>query len=460
MNEHVDFERLVAGHIADEGATPPSEAFYDELFTRAARKGPRPEWLALIKESPMRSNSRVTVGSPTVRVVAILAATMLLAVALAAAGAGVQRLLAAGPLVVAQDGSGDYTTIAEAISVAEPGDIVQVRPGDYVEAVVVDKDITLQGDGDRASITLTAPDDGPTSPTGIVAAWESVDDPYSLLVSESDALISGITFTGDRSAVHVLGGSPTLEDLHFMELGGLDPGDDSSLVLTGGTTALVRANTFEGGGNVRVYDQSAPIIEDNLIVDGPTLAGNFGDAAIVRNNTIRKPLGNGIAVTNPSSVLIEGNTLELVPGYAFALFDPAAQVRSAGGNVETYRPVYRDNQVIGGMNGLQGLPGGEHVLEGNRFTDLSGVAIAIESDVTATGNVMTGHGTGLMITDGAPRITDNDVSDGTVGIVVFAAADAVFSGNTACGNETNLRLVGEAEAPGGDNEICEDEVSE
>jgi hypothetical protein len=49
MNEHVDFERLVAGHIADEGVTPPSDAFYDELFSRAARSGPRPEWLALIK---------------------------------------------------------------------------------------------------------------------------------------------------------------------------------------------------------------------------------------------------------------------------------------------------------------------------------------------------------------------------------------------------------------------------
>ena len=108
MSEHVDFERLVAGHIADEGATPPSDAFYDQLFTRAGGSGQRPEWLALIKEPPMRTDSRVAVGSPTVRVMAIMAAILLLIVATAAAGIGVQRLLAAdSAIIVDQSGNGD-----------------------------------------------------------------------------------------------------------------------------------------------------------------------------------------------------------------------------------------------------------------------------------------------------------------------------------------------------------------
>ena len=95
MNERIDFERTVAGHIASEGVAPPSDAFHDELFSRADRHGQRPRWLALMKEPPMRTNSRLAVGSPAVRVAAIIVATLLLTAAIAGAGIAGQRLLAA-----------------------------------------------------------------------------------------------------------------------------------------------------------------------------------------------------------------------------------------------------------------------------------------------------------------------------------------------------------------------------
>lgn len=93
MNEHVDIELTVAQHIEGVGVGPPSDAFYDGLLTRAGRTRQRPRWLAMLKEPPMRYRSRVAFGSPTARVAALAAVTMLV------------TILGAGALVAAQSPS-------------------------------------------------------------------------------------------------------------------------------------------------------------------------------------------------------------------------------------------------------------------------------------------------------------------------------------------------------------------
>ena len=232
MSEHVDFERLVAGHIADEGAAPPSDAFYDELITRAGGSGQRPEWLALIKEPPMRTNSRVAVGSPTVRVMAILAATLLLALALAAAGAGVQRLLAAdGPIVVAQDGSGHFATVQEAVTAARDGDEILIKPGTYQGGIDIDKDIVIRGE-DRGGVIVEAgigcsvPDnpfstiDCPGDPRRYTDTWLSAR-PYAFLLDGTEAELSDLTMElGVAHGVIARGGAPIVVTVNGCTYGG------------------------------------------------------------------------------------------------------------------------------------------------------------------------------------------------------------------------------------------------
>ena len=46
--------------------------------------------------------------------------------------------------VVSQDGTGDYSTISEAIENAETGTKIYVKPGSYEEYLYIDKDIELQ----------------------------------------------------------------------------------------------------------------------------------------------------------------------------------------------------------------------------------------------------------------------------------------------------------------------------
>ena len=44
---------------------------------------------------------------------------------------------------VAQDGSGDYASVNEAMEVSEPGDSILVNPGIYYENIYLDHDINL-----------------------------------------------------------------------------------------------------------------------------------------------------------------------------------------------------------------------------------------------------------------------------------------------------------------------------
>ena len=146
MNDDRAYERLFAEGLTERSlprARPPARL--RPIKSTTGRMRPRPRWLALIKEPPMRISSRVAVGSPTARLAAILAATLLLAVlATGAVVAGGTLLAGPAPIVVAQDGSGSHQTIAEAVAAATDGDTIRVRPGTYPEAVVVDKDIAIR----------------------------------------------------------------------------------------------------------------------------------------------------------------------------------------------------------------------------------------------------------------------------------------------------------------------------
>lgn len=80
MSDERSFERFVADHVAGAaGDVRLPDDFYDDIHAFASRTRQRPEWLALIKEPPMRIDSTLGVGSPIARVAAFAAATLLMA---------------------------------------------------------------------------------------------------------------------------------------------------------------------------------------------------------------------------------------------------------------------------------------------------------------------------------------------------------------------------------------------
>src|SRR5438552_1510024 len=70
---------------------------------------------------------------------------------------------------------GDYAEIAEAVQGVSAGTVIKVKPGKYTQPVVLDKNVTIVGDGKREKIIL------------------DVKDGYAMVVDTDKARIKGLT---------------------------------------------------------------------------------------------------------------------------------------------------------------------------------------------------------------------------------------------------------------------------
>lgn len=380
----------------------------------------------------MRTNDHLAVGSPAVRVAAILVATLLLAVLLAAAGiAGQQLLAASGPIVVAQDGSGTVETITEAVAMAADGDEVLVRPGTYTEVVVIDKDITLGGDGRREDVVLEFGSDGPvlTTPYGRV--------PYGLMLLDSEAVVRNLTVNGPNvgAAFVFVGGAPTLEQVSNDLEGSFGAGPHTSIAVLNGAGGTVR-DSFLDGPAWDVGGPSIPEYEDvtgtgQFIAEGNTLDGGFGfdvtDGSVFLRNTIT---GGGViepSLIGSGSVLIAENDVAVIEilgsSDGFTIRDNTVHATSFGGTGIT-------------------LGTGAAIVEGNAISDVhTGIVVPEGASPTITGNQLEGLNTGIR--------------------VVGADSEPVIEGNQFCGNGQDLVVPeGSALALDASNEICADGAAE
>ena len=62
------------------------------------------------------------------------------------------NVFAAKTIIVAQDGTGDHSTIQDGVDAASDGDTVKVYDGTYYEAVNIMKSVTLIGNGTTKTI--------------------------------------------------------------------------------------------------------------------------------------------------------------------------------------------------------------------------------------------------------------------------------------------------------------------
>ncbi|WP_445628072.1 hypothetical protein [Nostoc sp. DSM 114167] len=61
-------------------------------------------------------------------------------------------------LIVSQGESGCYQSISKAIDDASPNATILVRRGNYQESIIIDKPLTIIGDGLRRDIVITGTD--------------------------------------------------------------------------------------------------------------------------------------------------------------------------------------------------------------------------------------------------------------------------------------------------------------
>ncbi len=108
---------------AEVAGSMPADLEHDILAT-TGRMRPLPRWLALLKEPPMRIHHRVAVGSPTVRLIGVMALTIALALATAGAVAVGASLLPEPPKPPPFG-----TAVTGSMYYSQDGDIYRAEPG-------------------------------------------------------------------------------------------------------------------------------------------------------------------------------------------------------------------------------------------------------------------------------------------------------------------------------------------
>jgi len=455
MSTEERFERLLSELLDEDTPTRAPDRLLPET-QRALRHVHRwPRWLALLKESPMRISSRVAVGSPMARVAAIAVATLLLAVMATGAVIGGSQLLAGpGVIVVAQDGSGDFATITEAVEAAEDGHTILLQPGTYIEAITISEDLHLTGDAeDPSTVVIQAPPDGPTF---FADDWQM---PYSLLLVDTDSTVSDLTIRGTDSSVIVHGGAPTLEGLVLNGVGcsyggDLDCDGGDGVLIQAGSRATLTGNALLGGGSIGISDASEPLIEGNTLSGGPHIWGWPGDEAVVRDNTISGTFKRAVWVGGPSTVTIEGNTITDSAGNGIT-------VGSGAGDTDMNATV-RENDISGVNVGISIATDGAHpTIEGNELSGNTTGILVHRTDATVANNFIHGNKSGIAIDRSSPNLENNSIVDNGVGLAILSvSARPTLLGNEICGNETNFRLMRNVEMPATDgNDICPDSLA-
>jgi hypothetical protein len=258
---------------------------------------------------------------PRSRTLGAVFGVCLAVVCLCLAGTGTVAAQSAD-IVVATDGSGNYTTIQTAIDNAVQNDIIEVRPGTYAESVEVDKDVTIVAP-DGASI---AP------PSGAVSAVTITD--------ASEPQLENLTITGNNRIgldARSTTGAWTVTDL---QITGVDFGitalsSTGEWVVDDTTIANVETRGISADGSEGKWTINSSTIRD---VSGIGLDAYRIEAGVIKNSKITDVTQTGINLDDTGGDwVVENVTVENV----------GATGINAGDTNATHAPVIRDTTVVG-----------------------------------------------------------------------------------------------------------------
>jgi PPM family protein phosphatase len=207
--------------------------------------------------------------------------------------------------VVSQDGTGDFTTIREALDRARAGDTVRVEPGEYAERVVLTGSVTLES---------TLP-----GAAKIVRAADANERAAAVELQAGGARITGFRIVGDASR-------PLDVGVRFRRANGEADGLDISgtriaaVEIEGPSEPVLRASYVHenAGYGIRVDTGARPKLLHNVVVDNG------------RQNEAPKP---GIEVSEQARPVLFGNIVINNGVDAIRGLAPAEQAEVARHNV-------------------------------------------------------------------------------------------------------------------------------
>jgi parallel beta-helix repeat protein len=288
-------------------------------------------------------------------------------------------------------GDGGYQNINEALKVAQPDDIIRVRPGIYNEPVTIDKPITLAGNGPATVYTSTmivgANGVTVTGHTfiGIYNNATAFDWDYGGIVTRqtsganSDSYITQLTvssciFRNNRQGVFLFGAkNSVVSDCNFY-----------------GSYRGVSIGPHKIGTNI-VWSSSGNTIKDNNFF-------NMVGTGIYD--------GEAVAIWESNSNTISGNRMD---GNSYGVSIVSSVGNTVTGNTitnSTYNPV-----VVTTVSGANSATISQNTIMDNN----ENILIDSSSQVSVTSNTFSNNGGPIEIRGGSSNtITDNTISDSSV----------------------------------------------
>ena len=331
-------------------------------------------------------------------------------------------------ITVGDDGGADYTTIQAAIDNATDGDTIRVWEGTYREIVLVNKTVSLIGNGSEVAI--------------IRFPGEGTDDVVRITANQVNMSGFGVAGSGDfpDAGIKIVSNSSVISNNNCSNnigngigLEGLSSGN----VLTN--------NTCSNNGYLGIFlDRSnGNTISNNICTDNGYVGIQLdpgSDGNTLTDNTCTDNDGNGIGLDGADGNTLTDNTCTN-NGY------DGIYLERSGDNTLT------SNTCSDGIYGI-GLDDGsnDNVLTSNHCSDNAGNGIALEnrcSDNTISHNTCPNNVfSGIFLDESdSNTISNNICSDNKYGIHLKKSTDTALKDNEFLGNEKDIHRESSPEDP-------------
>ena len=245
---------------------------------------------------------------------------------------------------VKPDGTGDFTTIQEAIVTVGSGDTIEVHPGTYSEEIWFD--------GKAVHVVAV---EGPENTLihGATVHFENSEG--------SGSVLEGFTVTGAEDGLEIRGSSPTILGNTIRDNSGF------GIYCVSYCFATLEGNRLARNGNdgIFVTGDSGGVVRNNLVHDNADegIAILWRSSPTVVNNTVVRNATSGIVMRRSSSPVVANNIVAMNPGNG--LYNPAHQ--------EPGDPALSHNDVWGnGADYVDMLPGATDFSADPLFVDAAG----------------------------------------------------------------------------------------
>jgi parallel beta-helix repeat protein len=300
-------------------------------------------------------------------------------------------------IVVAADGTGDYTSIADAVAAANDGDKISVAAGEYSGGVVVTKAIEIIGPDDAKKVVWSVSGSH-------VINWQAKGGKIANMTLHQTGGCETVC-----SAVFIDNASPQVENNFVTSDAG------SAIVVTGPTARPDIVNNtiskskesgiyldVQGGGTITgndIFDNGLagieiasgadPLVKNNAIRDGRSggILVGVGGLGTIENNDVYNNALSGIETTTKGKVVVRSN--KIYKNKQAGLF---IQSSDAG--------VFNNNEIKGNIfSGIEITNGGRATFDHNTVTENveNGFYIHGGAGATLTSNDVSGNTKGAFL---------------------------------------------------------------